>query len=91
MTIAYTCPRQIVASDVRQGDQVATFAGTGDFAGIRAAERDDPDLIVWVEVDRFDHGFGDTPEGVVLVDGAVRPIGPLLYVVVREAVPVADR
>jgi hypothetical protein len=85
--IVHTRPRQIAAADVRQGDQLATFIFTGDRAGLRAAELDRD--IVWLDVDRFSHGYGDTAQGVVLVDGTVKPVGsPFDFVTIREVVSV---
>lgn len=86
MQIAYTRPRRIVASDVRQGDQLATYVGTGMLAGLASAELNDPAIVEWVDVDRYSAGYDSTPQGVVLADGTVKRRGPLDYVVIREVV-----
>lgn len=91
MTIAYSRPRQIAVCNVRRGDQVAVFAGTGLFAGPLAAESGDPDRIVWLDVDRFTVGFGrPATSGVVLTSGEVKPAGWLEHVVIREPVSIDE-
>ncbi len=88
MTVAHTRPRRLIASDVREGDQLATYAGTGLLAGLRDATRDDHDHIAWLDVARYDSGYDETKRGVVLADGTVKGCDPLDYVVVREMVSV---
>jgi hypothetical protein len=84
MTVVHTRPRRICASTVREGDQIATYVGTGDLAGIVAATNDAPDHIDWRYVSRFDQA----QRGVMLSDGTVKRCDWDEYVVVRELVSV---
>lgn len=84
MEIAHTRPRMIPASYVREGDEIATFKGTGLLAGSEKGVRDADwrDEIEWLTV----IGYDSEAPGITISGQDVILSAPDKHVVVREIV-----
>lgn len=81
-----TAPRQLVAADVRTGDETPLFIGTDLPCGSeKIAANDDPDQIRWVRVDSIRRGEGPY-YGFVCDDGTQLEFHADEFVAIRERV-----
>lgn len=91
--VAHTRPRLIPAGYVRDGDEVATYPGTGLLAGPEkaVADWDYRGQIVWVQAALYEADFDAGRHGIRTRDGQFLPAEADRHVVIRESVAFDDQ